>query len=86
MFAELTKMIETLHPKGKGVVDNWIEEEINSELGFDAEEEILKALTGRVTIVQAIERLGVHWTTAPDQALNLASGPTQASWFPGGRP
>lgn len=54
MFAELTKIIETF--QGEGAVNEWIEEEINSELGFDAKEEILEALTGRVTMVQAIER------------------------------
>lgn len=54
MFAELTKMIETF--QGEGAVNEWVEQEINSELGFDAKEEILEALTGRVTMVQSIEK------------------------------
>ncbi len=53
MLAELTKMIEIF--QGEGAVNKWFEEEVNSELGFDVREEVLGALTGRVTMVQAIE-------------------------------
>ncbi len=53
MFAELTKMIETF--QGEGVVDEWIENNINSELELDAREEILGAFTGRVTYLQWME-------------------------------
>ncbi len=53
MLAELTTMIETF--QGEGVVDEFFENNLNQELGFDVREEILGGLTGRVTYVQWME-------------------------------
>ncbi len=53
MLAEFTKMYETFTEEG--AVDEFIQGTINQELELDFEEEILGALTGRVTLVQWME-------------------------------
>ena len=50
MMTELTKMIEAF--QGEGVVDEWIQENINDEIELDLKEDILAHLTGRVTYCQ----------------------------------
>ncbi len=53
MVTELTKMIETFN--GEGVVDEWIETNINQEINLDLKEDILAHLSGRVTWIQWME-------------------------------
>ena len=53
MLSELTKMIETA--QGEGVVDEFIENNINSELQIDLREDLIAQLDGRVTFTQWIQ-------------------------------
>lgn len=53
MLRELTKMIEAF--QGEGVVDEWIEKNINEETELDLKEDVLAHLTGRVTYCQWME-------------------------------
>jgi len=53
MMSEMTKMIEEF--QGEGVVDQWIEENINEEIELDLKKDVLGHLTGRVTYCQWIE-------------------------------
>ena len=53
MLSEYTKMIEAF--QGEGVVDEWIEKNINEETGLDLKQDVLAHLTGRVTYCQWME-------------------------------
>ena len=53
MLRELTKTIEAF--QGEGVVDEWIEKNINEETELDLKEDVLAHLTGRVTYCQWME-------------------------------
>ena len=53
MMSELTKMVEAF--RGEGVVDEWIDENINEEIELDLKKDILAHLTGRVTYCQWME-------------------------------
>ncbi|MDG1873096.1 MAG: hypothetical protein P8J27_04240 [Mariniblastus sp.] len=54
MLSELTKMIESF--QGEGVVDTWIENNINAEIELDLKEDILAHFTGRVTFTQWMDK------------------------------
>ena len=53
MLAEFTKMVESF--QGEGVVDEWIEKNINEESGINFKDDFLAHLTGRITYCQWLE-------------------------------
>jgi hypothetical protein len=60
LLAELSKMVD-LYQNGEGLVDEWIDGNINERLQMDLKEDVLAHLTGRVTYAEWI---------APPMALN----------------
>jgi hypothetical protein len=54
LLAELTTIIETF--QSEGVVDNFFEQTIDPEVGFNFREDFLYQLSGRVTFVQWIDQ------------------------------
>ena len=60
LLAELSKMVD-LYQNGEGLVDEWIDGNINERIQMDLKEDVLAHLTGRVTYAEWI---------APPLALN----------------
>lgn len=60
LLAELSKMVD-LYQNGEGLVDEWIDGNINERIQMDLKEDVLAHLTGRVTYAEWI---------APPMALN----------------
>lgn len=60
LLAELSKMVD-LYQNGEGLVDEWIDGNINKQIQMDLKEDVLAHLTGRVTYAEWI---------APPMALN----------------
>ncbi len=55
MLAEVSKMVD-MYMGEEGTVDEWIENNINAEVGFDLKADVLEHLTGRLTFLQWLEK------------------------------